>query len=50
MGQGKGVVSSFQLELENIGSCNFLQVGTCKLGGRSLLPVGSREYMELEFP
>jgi hypothetical protein len=28
MGQGKGVVASFQLELENTGSWIFLQVGS----------------------
>jgi hypothetical protein len=50
MGQGKGVISSFQLVLENIGSWIFLQVGACKLGGRSLLPVGAREYRELDIP
>jgi hypothetical protein len=33
--------------LENIGSCSFLQVGACKLGGWSLLPVGAGEYREL---
>jgi hypothetical protein len=32
-GQGKGVGASFQLELENPGSCSFLQVGACKLRG-----------------
>jgi hypothetical protein len=39
-GQGKGVGASFQLKLENLGSCKFLQVGACKLGGWSLLLVG----------
>jgi hypothetical protein len=47
MGQGKGVVSSFQLVLENTGSWSFLQVGAWESGGRSLLLVGAREFMDL---
>jgi hypothetical protein len=39
MGKGKGVVASFLLELENLGSWSFLQVGACKLGIWSLLLV-----------
>jgi hypothetical protein len=34
------VSASIQLVLENSGSCSFLQIGVCKLGGWFLLPVG----------
>jgi hypothetical protein len=43
----QGVVASFWLEPENTGSWRFLQVGTCKLGGWSLLPVVVGEFKEL---
>jgi hypothetical protein len=46
-GQGKGVVASFWLKLDNIGSWSFLQVGACKSMGWSLLPVGAGEFGEL---
>jgi hypothetical protein len=49
-GQGKGVRSSFQLKLENLGSCSFLQVGFYKLGGWCLLPVGAGEFWKLMLP
>jgi hypothetical protein len=50
MGKGKGFVASFRLELENIGHWRFLQVGASKLGGHSLLLVGSKEQNELYIP
>jgi hypothetical protein len=43
MGQGKGVVASFQLVLEKSRSWSFLQVGSLKSGGCSLLLVGAIE-------
>jgi hypothetical protein len=46
-GQGKGVGVSFQLKLENLWICSFLQVGTCKPGGWCLLPFGAREFLEV---
>jgi hypothetical protein len=55
-GQGKGVVASFRLELENQGvvaSFRLLESGGCillhfeKSGGCSLLLVGAREFREL---
>jgi hypothetical protein len=42
MGQGKKVGAYFQLELENLGSCSFFQVGACKSG------VGASFQLELE--
>jgi len=50
MVEGKGVVASFWLELENIGSCIFLQFGAYKLGGWSLLLVGAIESWKLQLP
>jgi hypothetical protein len=47
MGQGKRVIASFRLELENIGSWSFRHVGARKLGGWSLLPVVAGESREL---
>jgi hypothetical protein len=45
-GKGKGVVTSFHLESKNIGSYSFLQVGSYKSGGFSLLPVGASFMLE----
>jgi hypothetical protein len=50
MGQGNGVVASFQFLLENSRSCIFLKVGAYKLGGRSLLGVVAGEFWELYLP
>jgi hypothetical protein len=47
MGKIKGFVASFRLESENTESWSFLQVGACKLGGWSLLPVVVGEFREL---
>jgi hypothetical protein len=50
MGKGKGVVTSFQLVPENIGSSIFLQVRASKSRGYGILLVISREHRELELP
>jgi hypothetical protein len=50
MGQGNGVVASFQLVPKNSGSWCFLQVGSCKSGGWCLLLVGGGELLELYLP
>jgi hypothetical protein len=43
----QGVIASFWLEPENIGSLSFLQVGACKSRGYRLLRVGAIEYKDL---
>jgi hypothetical protein len=46
-GKGKGVGASFQLELENLGSCSFLRDGIRKQGSWSLLLVEVGESGDL---
>ena len=50
MGQGNGVVASFQFLLENSRSFIFLKVGAYKLEGHSLLGVVVGEFRELYLP
>jgi hypothetical protein len=46
----EGFIASFLLDLENTGIWSFLQVGSYKSMGHSLLLVGVGEYRDLELP